>query len=344
MREKIRAASTANLALLIAIVVFIAMNLVVATFLTNPSVENNFVLYGVLAFLPAIVAFGSASLAYKIRFKTVLAPDGPILGMETAMKVAVAAICIYFAILPLNLLGVGISKLIGLKEIESNVPTASNVYEYIASIVIFCGLPAFFEETFFRGILHRANEVFLGKKIIPFTAIAFSLMHLQIQGVISLFVVGMVLSFIYYYTKSIKLCMIYHFVHNLVAVTLGFVLQNSAVIEEQAELSSVSSGFSESTIAIVIAGCISVAIIVGFAFAGKALLQSVKKDHENMIEERELSGSEGREEQNAMEESNESETDVKPIKVNYIPYVFAIALQIGLTIIITISLIMMQNA
>lgn len=76
-----------------------------------------------------------------------------------------------------------------------------------------------FEELLFRGIIlngllnkYKNNS----KKAIIYSAIIFGMVHLNIPQGINAFIAGIILGFIYYYTKSMKLSIFAHFVNNLI--------------------------------------------------------------------------------------------------------------------------------
>lgn len=77
------------------------------------------------------------------------------------------------------------------------------------------------EELLFRGILLRSLlEKFYKNpfKAIIYTSLVFGVLHLNLmQGIIS-FGGGIILGIIYYYTKSIKLCMLTHILNNLLII------------------------------------------------------------------------------------------------------------------------------
>lgn len=76
-----------------------------------------------------------------------------------------------------------------------------------------------FEELFFRGIILKGllNKYENSpKKAIIYSAIVFGVIHLNIPQGINAFIGGLILGFIYYYTKSIKLSIFAHIVNNLI--------------------------------------------------------------------------------------------------------------------------------
>lgn len=91
----------------------------------------------------------------------------------------------------------------------------------IFSVVI---IAPFYEELVFRKFVLGG----LLKRLSPFWSILissffFGLIHLNwLQG-INAFLLGIILGWVYYKTKSIKLCMFGHFVNNMYAMSLGIV-------------------------------------------------------------------------------------------------------------------------
>ena len=76
-----------------------------------------------------------------------------------------------------------------------------------------------FEDLLFRviilnGLLNKYKNN--SKKAIIYSAIIFGMVHLNIPQGINAFIAGIILGFIYYYTKSMKLSIFAHFVNNLI--------------------------------------------------------------------------------------------------------------------------------
>jgi uncharacterized protein len=93
--------------------------------------------------------------------------------------------------------------------------------EYLLSLFIMAILAAVFEETLFRGGLQRVLIDWTKKPMVAIviTSILFSAIHLSFYGFIPRVALGIVLGLIYYYSKSLWLSIILHFLYNGVAVT-----------------------------------------------------------------------------------------------------------------------------
>ena len=76
-----------------------------------------------------------------------------------------------------------------------------------------------FEELLFRGIILNGllnKYKNSSKKAIIYSAMVFGLVHLNIPQGINAFIGGIILGFIYCYTKSMKLSIFAHFINNLI--------------------------------------------------------------------------------------------------------------------------------
>lgn len=102
---------------------------------------------------------------------------------------------------------------------------------YIISLFIIAFLPALFEETFFRGGMQNLlTRWFNGPWLaIIVTSIIFSLIHLSYYGFIVRLGLGVILGLIFYYSGSLWLSILFHFLFNGIQVTVLYFLTKSAV-------------------------------------------------------------------------------------------------------------------
>jgi len=96
---------------------------------------------------------------------------------------------------------------------------------FLVNIFMIAILPAIGEELIFRGILQRLFSELTGKVIwgIVISSVLFSSMHLQFQGFLPRFALGVVFSYLFLWSGSLWLPIIAHFINNLVAV-IGYTL------------------------------------------------------------------------------------------------------------------------
>ncbi|MBA3673404.1 MAG: CPBP family intramembrane metalloprotease [Chitinophagaceae bacterium] len=108
---------------------------------------------------------------------------------------------------------------------------------YIISLIVIALLPAIFEETFFRGGLQNLfTRWFKGPWVaIILTAIIFSLIHLSFYGFLVRFVLGLVLGFIFYYSGSVWLSILFHFLFNGIQVTALYIMTVNGIKNKNIE-------------------------------------------------------------------------------------------------------------
>lgn len=106
-----------------------------------------------------------------------------------------------------------------------SIPTGDmfeSAMEYFESLPIVillietCIIAPIFEEVLYRGILLKGLiNKYNSKRAIAYSALIFGIAHLNIPQGINAFLLGLILGTVFYYTRSIYLCMIMHFVNNL---------------------------------------------------------------------------------------------------------------------------------
>ena len=114
---------------------------------------------------------------------------------------------------------------------EAALININSFSRFIISLVVIAFLPAVFEETFFRGGLQNLfTRWFKGPWVaILLTAVIFSLIHLSYYGFLVRFALGVVLGFIFYYSGSLWLNILLHFLFNGVQVTAMYVMVKTIV-------------------------------------------------------------------------------------------------------------------
>ena len=104
--------------------------------------------------------------------------------------------------------------------------TMRSVGEFIYSLVVMALFPAVFEETLFRGGLQQILVSWFKKPVVAIvvTSIIFSAVHISFFGFLPRFALGIVLGFIFYYSKSIWLNMVLHFINNALGISYMYYL------------------------------------------------------------------------------------------------------------------------
>jgi membrane protease YdiL (CAAX protease family) len=100
-------------------------------------------------------------------------------------------------------------------------------------------VPAIVEELYFRGALQSNLKAWSGNYWIAIivTSIIFSAFHFSYFGFLSRMGLGIVLGFIFQYTKSIWLCILMHFINNGIAIVAlysakGDMAKSDKIMEE----------------------------------------------------------------------------------------------------------------
>ncbi|MEI7588460.1 MAG: CPBP family intramembrane glutamic endopeptidase [Chitinophagia bacterium] len=97
-------------------------------------------------------------------------------------------------------------------------------------------IPAIVEELYFRGALQKIVSDWTGKPIVAIliTALFFSAIHFSYYGFLSRMALGILLGFIYEFTKTIWLPILLHFMNNGIAIVTLYVVRNDPARVEKA--------------------------------------------------------------------------------------------------------------
>ncbi len=100
--------------------------------------------------------------------------------------------------------------------------------EYLKILSLMALLPALGEELFFRGVLLRFAARKSTTMVLPIllSALMFAFVHLNTFGLIPIFLAGVVLALIYYWTGSIWLSILAHFLNNGLQITLMYLSEH----------------------------------------------------------------------------------------------------------------------
>lgn len=108
------------------------------------------------------------------------------------------------------------------RPIPNPLPDINNFNELLSGIIVIAVSPAICEEVMARGVIMRGYERFGKKTALVVSALLFSLMHRNIQSLVSIFIIGLILGYVVYRTNSIFAGMIVHFINNSFAVIATF--------------------------------------------------------------------------------------------------------------------------
>mgnify|MGYP005838709025 CR=1 FL=1 len=110
-------------------------------------------------------------------------------------------------------------------ETYSELLRAESIFEGSFIIIVVAVVPAICEEVFFRGYVQKSFELSI-KPVwaIILTALFFAMYHFNPYGLVALVALGIFFGFAAYKSGSIFIPMILHFLNNLLAVVMFFVL------------------------------------------------------------------------------------------------------------------------
>ena len=103
-----------------------------------------------------------------------------------------------------------------------------SVLDLLFAIIAVAVVPAIVEELFFRASLQKIIMDWTGKPYVAIvvTAVIFSAFHFSYFGFLSRMSLGIILGIIYYYTKTIWLPMLMHFINNGIGITILYFVRN----------------------------------------------------------------------------------------------------------------------
>jgi len=100
------------------------------------------------------------------------------------------------------------------------------IWDLVYTILVIAVVPAIGEELMFRGYLQQKLKNWIKNPHIAIliTAFLFSAIHLHFQGIIPRFALGMLLGYLFYWSNSLWLPILAHFVNNAQAVIFSYPL------------------------------------------------------------------------------------------------------------------------
>ena len=111
-----------------------------------------------------------------------------------------------------------------------------SVIDLLYALLAVAIVPAIVEELYFRGALQKTLTDWTGKPFISIlvTALFFSAIHFSYFGFLSRMALGLLLGYIYEFTKTIWLPILLHFINNGIAIVVLFSVRNNPAKIEKA--------------------------------------------------------------------------------------------------------------
>jgi hypothetical protein len=139
-------------------------------------------------------------------------------------------------------------------------------WEMLFSLLVMAVVPAIGEELVFRGVVQQTIQKWIGRPNVSvfLTAFVFSLVHFQVQRFFAIFFLGLVLGYLFYWTKNLWVSIAAHFFNNAMQVVVAFFMQ-----DKLDELNSGESGDLPTGLILISAAL--------FLFIGSQLIKRSKK-------------------------------------------------------------------
>ncbi len=109
-------------------------------------------------------------------------------------------------------------------EIAELFLNMNSLNDLIINLIVMSLVPAIGEELFFRGIIQKNMIIWIKKKhfAIFFTAALFSIMHLQFSGFLPRLFLGLILGYLFFWSKNLWGPILIHFINNGIIVLFSF--------------------------------------------------------------------------------------------------------------------------
>ncbi len=146
-----------------------------------------------------------------------------ILGILAFQAFASSYTALQEALIPSSLMPYYREIEIALEKSYSLILSGDGAIGYLRAMAIGALIPAFAEESLFRGFFQRSLEEEMSPLFaIAITSVIFSILHFNPIGFIPLIVIGLYLGAAAYFSRSIALPILLHFINNAVAVSAMF--------------------------------------------------------------------------------------------------------------------------
>lgn len=119
------------------------------------------------------------------------------------------------------------------QETTSLLLSGTSIWDYIGNLIFVGVFAAVAEEFFFRGVMQQLLvKLFKNKHVgVWMTAFIFSLMHLQFYGFLPRVFLGVLLGYLFIYSKNLWIPILIHFLNNALVVTLSFFFKENTTFQ-----------------------------------------------------------------------------------------------------------------
>ncbi len=175
------------------------------------------------AFIIALVVYNKiGNISYKRA--SLLTTKPKYLNWAIAIIVGIA-LPIFFS--PIISVWEQLLNLIGIKLVALNIPFSTGL-DLVLAVLIVAIIPAFCEELFFRGaVLNGLRSKGLWYAVL-YSSMCFALMHGNLQQLPYTFLLGVVVGYIVFYTRSIWLGVLAHALNNATVLLVSYFFASSS--------------------------------------------------------------------------------------------------------------------
>lgn len=226
---------------------------------------------------------------YKYDFKKVLRLNK--IKMSTLGIIAGLTLLFIPIVAIVNLINtVLLQALFGRVEIPE-IPISTEPQAFLINLIVIALVAGVCEEVLFRGAIQRGFEILGAKKSILITAFLFSIMHLDFQKFVGIFILGAFIGFLVYRTNSLYAGIVAHATNNAFAVMMMLLvnLQGEGVGEAEAELMLTFESLREMSMEERIGAAIGIffliSFFIGIIIAFWATLRSLLRRTNNLAED-----------------------------------------------------------
>ena len=129
-----------------------------------------------------------------------------------------------------------------------------NIGDLLFNLFLIAIIPAIGEEMFFRGVIQKKLKNILRNPHIAIliTSFIFSAIHMQFFGFLPRFFLGIILGYLFYYSGSLWMPIIAHFINNALAVLLMYLPFSEKINTDISQLENTEISMMQATIFLVI--------------------------------------------------------------------------------------------
>ena len=129
-----------------------------------------------------------------------------------------------------------------------------NIGDLLFNLFLIAIIPAIGEEMVFRGVIQKKLKNILRNPHIAIiiTAFIFSAIHMQFFGFLPRFFLGIILGYLFYYSGSLWMPIIAHFINNALAVLLMYLPFSKKINTDISQLENTEISMIQATIFLII--------------------------------------------------------------------------------------------